>query len=285
MSEGVIVSNPAAGVRRPGDVKRTRRLTVSEYAALGQALDAFEAQAGRWQGMAALRLLALTGCRRQEVTGLRWSEVDMAGRALRLTDTKEGGSVRPLGSAARVILAGLPCDPGRPWGLPAPRGSGSFGGLPGVVERVMEEAGLNDVTPHTRRHSFASMAGDLGFSDATIGAKLGHAGSTVTSRYVHHLDAVLVSAADKVSEAIAAAMAAPATIDEFPTSTVTVSGKLTERPVRTHRLLVEAGASPASWINLATGIRGRWSDTSGGRTPSRDTWGADFIVGPSSLRT
>ena len=216
VSEGVITSNPAAGVRRPGDVKRNRRLTVAEYGALGRALDAFEAQTGRWQGVAAIRLLALTGCRRQEVAGLRWSEVDMTGCALRLTDTKEGGSVRPLGSAARRILATLPHDPNQPWVLPAPRGAGSFGGLPGVVERVMEAAGLDDVTAHTLRHSFASTAGDLGFSDATIGAMLGHAGSTVTSRYVHHLDAVLVSAADKVSEAIAAAMAASAADAERP---------------------------------------------------------------------
>ena len=41
------------------------------------------------------------------------------------------------------------------------------------------------------------------YSDSTIGAMLGHAGGTITSRYVHHLDAVLVAAADRVSERIA----------------------------------------------------------------------------------
>ncbi|GJE40444.1 tyrosine-type recombinase/integrase [Methylobacterium persicinum] len=216
VSEGIIPTNPATGVRRPADAKRTRRLTAAEYGALGRALDAMEAQAGRWQGVAAIRLLALTGCRRQEVNGLRWPEVDMDGCALRLTDTKEGGSVRPLGIAARRVLAGLPRLPREPWVFPAVRGSGPFGGLPGVVDRVMEAAGLDDVTAHTLRHSFASMAGDLGFSDATIGAMLGHAGGTMTSRYVHHLDAVLVSAADKVSKAIAAAMGGPPGAAESP---------------------------------------------------------------------
>jgi integrase len=210
VSEGVIPFNPATGVRRPADAKRTRRLTDEEFAALGRALAHLEANAGAWQGIAAIRLLALTGCRRQEVTRLRWSEVDAVGGALRLEDSKEGRSVRPLGIAARGVLAGLARQPRDPWVFPAIRGTGPYGGLPGVIERVMEAAGLDGVTAHTLRHSFASVAGDLGFSDATIGAMLGHAGGTVTSRYVHHLDAVLVSAADKVSQTIAAAMSGAA---------------------------------------------------------------------------
>jgi integrase len=66
----------------------------------------------------------------------------------------------------------------------------------------MDRAKLKGVTPHTLRHSFASVAGDLGFTESTIAAMLGHAAGTVTSRYVHHLDSVLVAAADKVARAI-----------------------------------------------------------------------------------
>lgn len=49
------------------------------------------------------------------------------------------------------------------------------------------------------RHSFASIANDLGFTEITIAALLGHASSSITSRYVHTLDAALVMAADTVS--------------------------------------------------------------------------------------
>ncbi|SFK86366.1 hypothetical protein [Methylorubrum salsuginis] len=35
---------------------------------------------------------------------------------------------------------------------------------------------------------------------------LGHAGSTVTSRYVHHRDAVLIAAVDRVVERVAAVL-------------------------------------------------------------------------------
>lgn len=67
---------------------------------------------------------------------------------------------------------------------------------------MKERAGLDGVTLHTLRHSFASVAGDLGYSEATIGALLGHASGTVTGRYTHILDAVLIAAADKVAQEI-----------------------------------------------------------------------------------
>jgi integrase len=60
-----------------------------------------------------------------------------------------------------------------------------------------------DITPHVLRHSFASLAGDLGYSETTIAALIGHAGRSMTSRYVHAADAVLLAAADSVAEHIA----------------------------------------------------------------------------------
>jgi integrase len=54
--------------------------------------------------IAAVRLLALTGCRRGKVLGLRWSEVDEAGRAFRLADSKESASVRPIGHPALTVM-------------------------------------------------------------------------------------------------------------------------------------------------------------------------------------
>src|SRR6185437_6303972 len=50
-----------------------------------------------------------------------------------------------------------------------------------------------DVTPHVLRHSFASLAADLGYSEPVIAALIGHMGRTVTSRYVHGADAVLLA--------------------------------------------------------------------------------------------
>jgi integrase len=50
------------------------------------------------------------------------------------------------------------------------------------------------------RHSFASLAADLGYSEQTIAALVGQKGQTITSRYAHSADAVLLAAADVVAD-------------------------------------------------------------------------------------
>jgi integrase len=129
-------------------------------------------------------------------------EIDDVGGCFRLEDTKEGASVRPIGRPALELLTKIAKREGCPFVLPAVRSNDAFGGMPGAWERIARRANLVDVTPHTLRHSFASVAGDLGFTESTIAAILGHAAGSVTSRYVHHLDSVLIAAADKTARAI-----------------------------------------------------------------------------------
>ena len=64
----------------------------------------------------------------------------------------------------------------------------------------------NDVTPHILRHSFASLAGDLGYSEGTIATLIGHKAHSMTSRYVHTADAVLLAAVDAVADRIVGLM-------------------------------------------------------------------------------
>ena len=71
-----------------------------------------------------------------------------------------------------------------------------------MLNWVCAKAKLSDVTPHVFRHTFASVAGDLGFSELTIAGLLGHSARGVTQGYVH-LDSALGVAADGVSERIA----------------------------------------------------------------------------------
>jgi integrase len=198
----VIPFNPANGVKRPADKRRSLRLTAEEYGKLGRALTQAEAHGERWQAITGARLLILTGCRYGEIEKLRWSEVDHHGRSFRLEETKEGSSTRPIGSPAFQILTGIEQGDGCPYVLPGVRGDGPYGGLQDGWTRLAEHAGLPQITPHTLRHSYASVAADLGYSEATIAAMLGHAKGTVTSRYMHHLDSVLIAAADRVARTI-----------------------------------------------------------------------------------
>lgn len=199
VDEGIIPTNPMRGVKLPADNVRDRRLSADEYRALGRALTGDAAAVDTPQAITGAWLLALTGCRLGEVSTLRWAEVDDAGGCFRLTDSKSGPSVRPVGRPAFDVLADAMRVAGNPYVLPALRKTGHYNGLAGAWVRFMDRAGLSGVTPHTMRHSFASVAGDLGYSESTIAALLGHAGSTVTSKYIHRLDSVLVAAANKVA--------------------------------------------------------------------------------------
>ncbi len=201
VSEGIIPINPARGVARPADGSKNRRLVEDEYAALGKALAASDDVP--WQVVAGIKLLALTGCRKSEIVNLRWSEVDTANGALRLGDTKTGASTRPLGNAAINVLDALPREKDAKFVLPAVRVDDKpFAAIEAGIRKVMKRAELDGVTAHTLRHSFASVAADLNYSDSTIGACLGHAGAGITSRYTHRLDAVLVAAANDIAREV-----------------------------------------------------------------------------------
>jgi integrase len=198
---GMRTDNPVHGVMRPADGNRKRRLSDVEYAALGSALRTAEA-VGVWPAaIAAVRILALSGWRSGEALWLEWGDVDLARRTARLSDTKTGASLRPLSHVSCDVLRGLPRT-GR-LVFPATRGDGVMAGFRKLWDRIARLGELPpDVTPHVLRHSFASLAADLGYSEPTIAALIGHKGHTVTSRYVHSADAVLLAAADAVANEI-----------------------------------------------------------------------------------
>ena len=201
--------NPAHRVRKFAENKRERRLTEAEYAALGEGLR----QAGGtiWPpALACARFLAFTGWRSGEAVSLRWQDVDLVRRTGLLPDTKTGRSIRPLSHAACGLLRDLPRPSEGALVFPASRGDGLMTGFKKFVRRIVAIAGLpTDVTPHVLRHSFASLAADLGYSEPTIAALIGHKGRTVTSRYVHSADAVLLAAADAVARPTAELMGEP----------------------------------------------------------------------------
>ena len=99
--------NPVRGVPQFRDGQRERRLSGSEYRALGKALR--EADKNMWPpAVAAARFLALSGWRSGEALNLRWPEVDLAARTALLPSTKAGRSMRPLSDAACAVLRELP---------------------------------------------------------------------------------------------------------------------------------------------------------------------------------
>jgi len=196
-------TNPARNLDLRADKPKDRTLTRDELTRLGNAL---RAHAERWPlTCGALRLIALTGLRRGEAYGLRWREIDFDSSCLRLTDSKSGRSTRPIGNAAIEHLRSLPklhdefIFPGR--------GGGGSADLKKQIAALFDSAGLKDARGHDLRRTLASLAADLGYSDATIGELLGHAKRGVTERYyIRRPDAALIAAADRVAKRIAASL-------------------------------------------------------------------------------
>ncbi|WP_413991179.1 tyrosine-type recombinase/integrase [Labrys okinawensis] len=200
---GIISTNPAHGLRKPKDAVRTRRLSEAEYRTLGDMLRKAQEDEKYAPSVDIIRLIALTGCRRSEIVGLKWAEADVDGSCLRLIDSKEGMSVRPVGlpvvelleerqktSTGTFVIAGYGED-------------NAFGGFPRHWDQIFKDSSLSDVTPHVLRHSFASLGNDLGFTEMTIAALVGHAKGSVTSNYIHTLDTALIMAADTIAGYIA----------------------------------------------------------------------------------
>ena len=194
---GRIENNPAKGVRKLASTPRERRLSRSDIERFGKALGAAEAAGEHATGLAAIRFLLLTGFRRMEALGLQRAWLDEEKDVIRFPDTKSGAQTRVLGRAAVDLLRAQP-QTGSSFFFPADWGEGHFVGVVRVLDRVCAAAQLVDVTPHTLRHTFASVAGELGFSELTIAALLGHAARGVTQRYVH-IDEAVRLAADRVS--------------------------------------------------------------------------------------
>jgi integrase len=199
---GLIEVSPATGVRIMASQKLKRHLSAGEIRHLGKVMTQMEREREHPTGLAAIRVMLLTGFRRMEVLAMRKEWVQPDDNLVRFPDTKSGPQMRVAGDAAMTLLEAQALRSHSHYIFPADWGDGHFIGVVRVLDRVCARAGLDEVTPHTLRHSFASMAAAQGFSELTISGLLGHAPRGVTQRYVH-LDTALIIAADQVAAEIA----------------------------------------------------------------------------------
>ncbi len=204
----IVTQNPCdtAAVRKT-DNENKRFLTLEEVTRLGSALDELEAEGVNPKAVNIARLWALTGCRRDEIAGLKWSEANLVDGLLELDDTKTGVSVRPLGAAAIALLKSFERVIDSDFVFPAERGRGHYQGTKTVWTRAIKKANLPGVTPHTLRHTMGSTAISTGEAVALTGAILGHNNPRSTAIYAHVQADPSRKAANRVSKMIADALA------------------------------------------------------------------------------
>jgi integrase len=238
-------SNPATHVVRFRESLKERYLQPSEVAAILAALDRAETvglSPAPWQqrpisaltqkhappptcgkknrargeaipahplAVAALRLLILTGARKQEILTLRWTDVDLSRGMLMLSDSKTGSSVRPLSPLARDILRALHTDAYSPFVF-ASRADPArpIRDVTHLWDAVRHATGLVSVRLHDLRHTAASLMLQHGASLAEVGRAIGHTSARTTSRYAHIADAGAQRAADLLGGAIDALQSA-----------------------------------------------------------------------------
>jgi len=203
--DGALQRNPARGVVLPKTTATKPPFSFDLVASLGAALrEAADAQESE-VGIRAIQFLLLSGCRRMEALTLRWGVVDWNDHCLRLSDSKSGAQVRPLGTAALALLDGFRPSTAKAsdFVFPGAIKSAHLVGLPRIWTRMCARAKIEGVSIHGLRHWFASAATALGYSELIIAGLLGHSVKGVTARYATAPDSSLIAAADAVAQALA----------------------------------------------------------------------------------
>ena len=209
--------NPCRFVKKYQKRSCERFLSEREFRRLGRVLTELEAE-GKMSasGIAAFRLLMLTGCRRNEILTLRWEDVDLEAGELRLRDAKTGARWVALSPAATRVLATMPRLSDNPWVITGSKVGRRLANLNAQWVVVRRRAGLEDVRIHDLRHSFASRALALGEGLAMIGKLLGHRQVQTTARYAHLARESVNTSATSVAESIAADMGTLHTVPSSP---------------------------------------------------------------------
>jgi integrase len=201
-------TNPCRHVRPFKERSRERYLTEQELRRLGAVLDEAEESWGvSAYGIAAIRLLILTGCRSAEIVKLRWEWVDFEARCLRLPDSKTGAKTVKLNAPALEILANLERLEGNPYVIPGKKRGSHRGPLGSLWDRIREAAELKDVHIHDLRHTFASYGVSAGFTLPMIGKLLGHTKTATTERYAHLADDPVVAANEQIGATLKSTLA------------------------------------------------------------------------------
>jgi integrase len=190
---------------------------ASDYARLFQTLDRMEAERRIRQPVAdAIRVIALTGCRRGEVAGLRWSYVDLQQGRLVFPSSahktgKRTGKDRIVGlpSAAQAIIARQPVGKADGFVFAPARGEGGAITLSPVWAKVRTEAGLpHGLGLHGLRHSLASHMAMGGAQASEIMTALGHRQLSTAQKYIHWAEDARQALAEKAATVALAGLAA-----------------------------------------------------------------------------
>lgn len=199
---GKLDRNPAAGTKMFKENNQRQRFLSPEE--IGKVYAAMENEVNK-TAVAALKLLLLTGTRRQEALRAKWSDVDLAAGHWFLPDTKSGkGRYVGLSDDAKALLITQPSRGNSPWVFPGRDEGKPLQNPRKALSRILAAAGVDALRIHDLRHTHASLAVNAGASLYEVQNLLGHSSSQVTQRYAH----LNASGLRKVSQSVAGVISA-----------------------------------------------------------------------------
>jgi integrase len=190
IDEGYATSNPVKKIKKPqGSKGRTRYLEPDEEQAMREELRDF------WpEREAELDFLLNTGLRVGECWYMTWDRVHPDRGVIETPDEgKTGYRPIPMNAVSRRALeilyeqsAGsrfvIPNDPGK---VDSERTFGMMRYWARSWQKLAKKVGVDGVTAHTFRHTFASRLVMAGVSLSRVQKYLGHSTITMTERYAH----------------------------------------------------------------------------------------------------
>ena len=170
VGRGIIEANPASDLPKPGsETKRDRVLSDDELVAVWRGAGELG-----WPFGDAIRLLILTGARRDEVGSLRWSEVTGGIVNLKGERTKNAEPhTIPLSAPATILLQRAPRIAGSDLVF-STNGKTPVSGWSRAKARLDTVAKVKDWRIHDLRRTVATGLQKLGANLQTIEAVLGH---------------------------------------------------------------------------------------------------------------
>ena len=170
MGEGLADANPVIGTNKAaGEIKaRDRVLTDTELATIWRGLP--DNDYGR-----IVRLLALTGCRRDEIGSLRWSEIKRDARLIALPGERTKNSRThdvPLSKVALEVIDSIPRRVNREFVFG--EGKGGFSGWSKAKAALDVKLGLEPWRLHDLRRTASTRMADAGVQPHIIEAVINH---------------------------------------------------------------------------------------------------------------
>jgi integrase len=195
-------TNPCKEIQFFPEFERQRIVKPDELPRLWAAIEGYQVQRGCWAAKYGIKLLLLSGLRKNEWACARWDWLDMNARTLTLPDSKTGPRTIHLSDPVMIVLQELRGLSDSDWIIPNSNGNRPMRGLGRHWAKIRKTAGLDDVRVHDLRHTVGTMAHLNGLSQKEISDLLGHRRLSTSARYIHSFDDRRRAAANIAASAV-----------------------------------------------------------------------------------